>query len=68
MFAARPSGVQRTRRLRSWAVAFCVVHGGLFELIAAHGVTGHFYADDSQMSVHRAVDVESTVSQLMACL
>ena len=38
-------------------------------LIAAHRVTGHFYTDDSQLYViSPVVDVESTVSQLMACL
>jgi len=48
----------------------CVLYtAGLFDTIAVHGVTGHFYTDDSQLYVSSpAVDVESTVSQLMACL
>jgi len=48
----------------------CVLYtAGLFDTIAVHGVTGHFYTDDSQLYVSSpVVDVESTVSQLMACL
>jgi len=47
---------------------FVLYTAGSLDLIVAHGVTGHFHADDSQMYVSSpAVDVESTVSQLMTC-
>jgi len=41
----------------------------LAEVIAAHGFTGHFYADDSQMYISvPAADTADTARCLFACI
>ena len=41
----------------------------LFEVMAAHGATAHFYADDGQLYISSlAADSDIAISQLTSCV
>ena len=43
------------RRIRSWSPLFSALHGRVFDIIASLGLTGHSYANDSQVYISAPV-------------